>query len=94
MISMVLTELLPSDHLHALGVARLGRELEQADGALLLSERRPSDVENVFEPFQLDRAVHAEVGDRAARQLAGQRDVDRDGSVGGGWIFAADAARR
>ena len=40
-------------------------QLEEADRALLLPERRPSDVQHVVQPFELDRAVHAQIGPRA-----------------------------
>ena len=54
---------------------------EQADGAVLLAERRASDVQDVLQALEFDRAVDAEVGAGAARQLAGELDVHGDGAV-------------
>ena len=78
---MVLTELLPSLHLRAHRLARRLIDPEQADRALLLAEGRAADEEHVVEPLELDGAVDAQVGTRAARQLAGELDVDRDGAL-------------
>src|SRR5688500_13019048 len=41
-------------YLHALGFAAVGDHAEEADGALVLSERWPSDMQRVFNPFKLD----------------------------------------
>src|SRR4051812_20346227 len=67
--------------LDALGVHAISFDLEQADDALVLTERRPAHVGDVVEPFELDRAVDAQVGDGALRQVAGERDVDRARAV-------------
>src|SRR5688500_10462907 len=48
-------------HLRALGFAGCRIELEEANGALFLSERRPTNVQNVVQPFELDRPVDAEI---------------------------------
>ena len=50
-------------------------ELEQADRALLLSERRAPDKQDVIEALEFNRAVDAEVGPRTARQFALELDV-------------------
>ncbi len=79
-------------HLDALGVTRGVDHLEERDRALLLAERRAADLQRALEAFQLDRAVDAEVGHRAARQRRGQAHVNGDGSIRGGRILAAHAA--
>src|SRR5687768_18576656 len=43
-------------------------DLEEADRAVLLAERRPSDVEHVLEQLQPDGAVDAEIGTRTSRE--------------------------
>ena len=57
----------PELHLHPVGLARGGVELEQADGALLLAERRPPHIEDVVQPLEFHGTVHAEVGAGTAR---------------------------
>ena len=80
-ISTVLTELRPSFTLtrDRFGVVR--RQLEQADGAVGLAMHGPADVEHVFQVFELDGAVDAEVGSRAQRQRVVDADVDGNGAV-------------
>ena len=56
-------------------------QLEEPDGAPGLAVRRPAHVQHIVEPLDLDRAVHREVGSRAARHLALERHVDGDGAV-------------
>ena len=46
------------------------------------------DVDDVVQALEFHRAVHRQVGPRAARQLARQLDVDRHGSVGGRGVDA------
>ena len=68
-----------------------GRQLEEPDGAVLLPERRAPDVDDVVEPLELDRAVDAQVGPRARRQLAFEDDVDADRAAGRRRVDARDA---
>ena len=67
-------------------------EPEEADDALLLAVGGPADVEDVVEPLELDRAVHAQVRPRALRQFALQRDVHGHGAVLHGRVDARHAA--
>src|ERR1700722_2047927 len=53
-------------------------QLEQPNGALLLPERWPPDIQHVSQPFELDRAVNAQVRHGALGQVARQRHIDRD----------------
>ena len=68
--STVLTELRPSFTCTRVAPLPSGSHLEQADRALFLPERRPPDVQHVVQPLELDRAVDAQVGHGAFRQLA------------------------
>ena len=70
----------------------VGVHLEQADDALLLAVGRPPDEQDVVEPLELDRAVHAQVGPGAFRQLAGERHVDRHRAVLHGRVDPRHAA--
>ena len=58
----------------------------------LLGKSRTADVEDVVETLELDRAVDAQVGTRAFRQLAVERDVDCDGALFDRGIDASDVA--
>jgi hypothetical protein len=49
----------------------VGIKPEQTDRAVLLSKRWPAYVEHVFKPFEIDRAIHAQVGPSASWQVAG-----------------------
>ncbi len=77
---MVFTELRPSCTC-ARDASPVVVELEQADRALFLAERRAPDEQDVVQALEFNRAVDAEVGPRAARQLALERDVHRDRAV-------------
>ncbi len=90
--STVFTDVLPIDTFVRTNVAPSSASLKRLDDALLLTVGGPPDVEDVVEPFELDRAVHAEVGPRALRQLALQRHVHRDGAVLHGRVDARHAA--
>src|SRR4030095_13390983 len=83
-------------HLRAGRFASRRIELEESDGALLLAERRPSDKQDVIQTLEFNRAVDAEVGPRAARQLALELDVHGDRAVLRGGVdtnhFAGDDA--
>ena len=68
----------------------VGGQLEQADGAVLLAERRPADIDDVVELLELDRAVDAQVGTRAGGQRPVEDDVDADRAAG---RLRIDAAR-
>ena len=67
-------------------------EFENADGAVLLAERGPADIDDIIEPLELDRSVDAQVGTRAFRQFAIDRDIDRDGPLLDRGIDADDVA--
>src|SRR5215510_741777 len=78
--------------LHARRVAVDAGQPEQAYGALFLTERRAPHIKDVFQSFQLNRPVDAEIGHRPARERFGQRDVHGHRSVGSRRIFPADFA--
>jgi hypothetical protein len=67
---MVFTELLPELHGGALGLAGQGIFRKSVDRALLLAERGRPDVQDVGQPLEFNRAVHAQIRARAAWQLA------------------------
>ena len=90
--SMVLTELRPSLTCTRSAFDAVRADLEQADGALVLAERRAPHEQHVVQPFELDRAVDAQVGHGALRQIAGQRHVHRARAVLHRRIDARDAA--
>ena len=77
---MVFTELRPNCTC-ARDASPVVVELEEADRALFLAERRAPDKQDVIQALEFNRAVDAEVGPRTARQLALERDVDRDRAV-------------
>ncbi len=79
-ISIVLTELRPK----CTGVrtaSPLADKFEDADRRAVLGKGGPADEENVVEPFELDRAVDAQVGTGAFRERAIECDIDRDGAL-------------
>src|SRR5262249_50088228 len=82
---------LPELHLHALGVHAVRSDLEQADGALILTEGRAAHEDDVVQALEFDRAVHAQVRHGAFRQLAAQRHVDGARAVDHRRIDARDA---
>ena len=90
----MLTELRPSFTWTRARSGAVGVDLEQADRALFLAERRPAHEQHVVQPFELDGAVDAQVGHGASRQLAVERDVDRARAVLHRRIDADHAARR
>ena len=49
-----------------------------------------ADEENVFEVFEFDGAIDAEVGARTERERIGDLDVDGDGAVLDGGVDAGD----
>ncbi len=77
---MVLTELRPK-WTGVRTASPLAVEFENADGGAVLGEGRAADEEDVVEPFELDRAVHAQVRARALGKLAIEGDVHRDGAL-------------
>ena len=78
---MVFTELRPKLHLRTASLRRWSVELEEADRALFLAERRTPNEQDVIQALEFNRAVDAEVGPRTARQLALERDVHGDRAV-------------
>ena len=52
------------------GFVSIGPEFEKTDRAVLLPERRASHIQNIVQAFQVDGAVHAQIGPRAFRQFA------------------------
>ena len=56
------TELFPSATCTRVASPEARGQLEQADGAVVLPERRTAHIQDVVEPFELDRPVHAQVG--------------------------------
>ncbi len=70
-----------------------GIEAKEGDGCVRLARRRPADIEDVAETFDVDGAVHAEVGAGSLGQRAVQGDVDQNRSVHCRWIYARNAAR-
>ena len=48
----------------------IGAELEKTDRTVLLPERRPSHVQDVVQTFQVDRAIHTQVGPRSLGKFA------------------------
>src|SRR5215213_22806 len=84
----------PEFHLHALGgIGLLGRaeQLEQAHRAALLPERRAPDIQDVIQPFEFNRAIHAQVRPCPPGQRSGERDVHEHRAVLRGGIDARDA---
>src|SRR5215831_12663248 len=79
-------------HLHA-RCTTVRLYFEQADRALFLPERRPTDEQHVVEPLEFDGAVHAQVRTRAFRQRFRHRHVDGDRAVLHRRIDANDFAR-
>ena len=67
-------------------------DLEQAHGAVLLTEGRAPDVDHVLEQLEPDRAVNAQVGTCAGRQRAFERDVDAHRAVQRRRVDARDPA--
>ena len=63
------------------GLRTIRKDLEHAHGASRLAERRASHVDDVLQPFDLDRPVHAQVGPRPLRECTFQRDVDANRAV-------------
>ena len=68
MISIVLTELRPSFTL-VRTASPFGFSLNRPTVLFFLAECRPSDVDDVVELFEADRAVDAQIGPGAGRQL-------------------------
>ena len=60
----------PYLHRHTNCIVSIRIEFEKADRAVLLAECRTPHVQNVVQLFQVDGAVHAQVGPRALRQFA------------------------
>jgi hypothetical protein len=73
-------------------VAAVGLEHEQAHGGLARAIRRPSHVQHVRQPLDLDGGIHGQVRPRAARQVGVERDVHRHGAVLRSGIHARDVA--
>src|ERR1700729_720121 len=67
-------------------------QFEESNGALLVAERRPAYVNHIFQSFQVDRAVDAQVFPRTIRYIANQLYVDSDGSIYHGRIDPRDYA--
>ena len=59
------TELFPNETCTRVASPDGVRHLEQTHRAVVLAERRTPHIEDVVQPFELDRAVHAQVGHRA-----------------------------
>ena len=70
--STVLTEVRPSFTWTRVGTGTVGVFPEQRHHSLIGAERRPSDEHDVVQLLEDDLAVDAQVGHRAARQLAVQ----------------------
>ena len=68
-------------------------ELEQPNRCIALPVGRPSHEQDVLQTGNLDDAIHAQVGSRARRKGAVERDVDRHGPGGGGGVDPAHLAR-
>ncbi len=88
---MVLTELRPKCTGHTNRFA-VGGQFEDANRRSVLRKGRPADIENVVEPFELDRPVDAEIGARAFRECAVECHIDRDGALFDRGIDADDMA--
>src|SRR5580700_1339720 len=71
----------PNLYWHAQGSLPARAEFEQADGAVLLPERRPAYIEHVVHPLQVDGSIHAQFRPRALGKFPGEFYVDRHRSV-------------
>src|ERR1039458_1447601 len=78
--------------LHLVGVLAVGLQLEQRNGAVLLPEHGPAYEHHVVELFQLDGAVHAQIGPGAGRKRPLERHVHGDGAVHDGLLDARNEA--
>src|SRR5262245_31588107 len=67
-------------------------EFEQPGLSLRLALDGTTDIKNVFEPFELNGAVHAEIGPHADRKGIVERDVHGHGAILDGRINADDMA--
>src|SRR3954469_3216416 len=68
-------------HLDALRVHAIVENLEETDLALVLAEGGAAHEQDVVQPFELDRAVDAQIRNGAFGQRAGQRHVHRPRAV-------------
>src|SRR6187402_520061 len=59
-------------HLHRNANCRLSirSQLEERDGAVLITRRRSTDIEHIRQPVEVDRSIHAQVRSGALRQSA------------------------
>src|SRR5260370_24402591 len=72
----------------------VANNLEETDCAVGLSMNSPANIEDIFQIFEFDRPVNAQVGPRTLGQRIINRDVyrDRSGLDGGG--NSVDATRQ
>ncbi len=70
----------------------IGRETEEADRRVFVSEGRPADVEHIGHAVEVDGSIDREIRSRALRQRANQLHIDRDGSVLHRGVNARDLA--
>src|SRR5947208_16431444 len=78
--------------MHSFCIDAVRSDLEQADDALLLTERRAAHIKNVVQSLELDGPVHAQIGDGAFRKTADERDVDGSCAVDHRRIDACNAS--
>src|ERR1051325_4820698 len=59
-----------------LGFSAVRCQHKHSDRLLCLAKSGPADFQNIFEPLELDRSVHAQIGSRTGRQRAVEMYVD------------------
>src|SRR5690606_1191229 len=64
----------------------------EPDGRVRLAVDRPADVEDIFQQFELDRAIDAQVGPRTAGQGTLEFYIHGHGAVQYRWIDAGHHA--
>src|SRR3981081_1142774 len=80
----------PQLHVDARGFRAICRNLEEADGGVLLAMHWPPHIKHVLEVFQLDGAIYAEVRARPGWQRLIEHRVHGDRAVHDGGIDARD----
>src|SRR5579885_506956 len=79
-------------YVDAHGLRAISNNFEETDGAIGLTMNRATDVEDVFQIFDFDGAIHAGVGARAERERFVKSDVHGNGAVLHGRINPGNVA--